>query len=264
MKNVKLIITLLVIALAGLSWYCYKLSMAAERSTKESPIAEIAKQQIQTEAKKIAEEVDKNGLQHTVYQMVKEIDQDAIDKVKSDLLDTVEQLNITRDKLRQITVVATSLQITNQKLEKKIGTRETTYTHTDPRASLSVFIPRDSTQSATFNFKYDADLTTTQYKKRSWFLGSNNSYIDIYSNDPRVTIQGARTLTVKQKQPEFGLRLQGQFSLDPKTLSYGVGPGIRVDLGRLSVQAGYLHYPRSKASPNWKYSVGANYDFIRF
>ncbi|PRY51533.1 hypothetical protein B0I27_107119 [Arcticibacter pallidicorallinus] len=264
MKTIKVIILLLVIALAGLGWYCYQLSKAAEERNKESPIAEIAKKQIQTEAKKIAEEVDKNGLQHTVYRMVKEIDQEAIDKVRADLLDTVAQLNITRDKLKQVMVVATSLQITNQKLEKKINSEVTTYTHTDPRASLSVFIPRDSTQSATFNFKYDADLVTTQYKKRNWFLGANHSYIDIYSNDPRVTIQGARTLTVKQKQPELGLRLQGQFNLDPETLSYGVGPGIRVDLGRLSVQAGYLHYPRSKASPNWKYSVGANYDFIRF
>jgi hypothetical protein len=261
MKTSSKLILGLAIILAAVCWYTIRLSTKTPEKSVSSPIAELKKKEIETEAKQISTEVSKNGLQHTVFKIVKEMDQSALDKVSADLLDTVAALGIARDKIKQITVVASSLEIKNQKLERKISALATTYSHTDNYATLSVNVPKDSLIGATFSLAYNADLSTTQYRKKTWLFGQNNSYIDIYSNDPRVTIKGVKTLTIKEKPSAFDLKLQANTSYNFETGLLGVGPAVRVDLGRFSIQGRYSRYPNNS---KWQPSVNASYDILRF
>lgn len=244
---------LLVLLLAGL--YLKHLYNKAEQAERSNPIAEAAKKQIQTEAAEIKREVDKNGLQHTIFKMVKEIDQSAVDKVNADLLDTIKALVIERDKVRQVTLVNASLVISNQTLKKRISDLATTYSHFDDHFRLTVDVPNDSLLPATFNANYDADLITTQYNKRSWILGANNNYLDIYSNDPRFTIKGARSLTVKQNQPVFGFKLEAKAGYN-KLVGPSAGPGLSLRLGNFTLSGDYQYYNEFK---QWGAGIGASY-----
>jgi hypothetical protein len=261
MKTSSKIILGLAIILAAVCWYAVKLRTNTPDKAASSPIAELKKKEIETEAKQISKEVSKNGLQHTVFKIVKELDQSALDKVSADLLDTVAALGIARDKIKQVTVINTTLEIKNQRLERKISGLATTYSHTDDYATLSVNVPKDSLIGPTFSLSYNADLATTQYKKRGWFFGKNNSYVDIYSNDPRVTIKGVKTLTIKEKQSPFDLKLQANTSYNLETGLLEFGPAVRLDLGRFSVQGRYSKYPNDS---KWKPSINASYDILRF
>lgn len=257
MKTVIKIIIALILLCAG--WYASRLFSKAKEFVKPSPIAEVATKRIQTEAAKIKDDVDKNGLEHTILKMTKEIDQSAVDKVKADLLDTVAALNIERDKLKQITVIAATLSIKAQRLEKKITELATTYSHFDDHFRLSVNVPKDSLQSPTFDAGYDADLITTQYNKGNWLTG-NSTYLDIYSNDPRFTIKGARTFTVKQNRPFFDMNLQAISEYNFRTNTFAAGPSLNIGLGRVEIRGRYMYDPSDK---QWSGIVSGGYMLLR-
>jgi hypothetical protein len=253
MKTPTKIIIALILTIVGLVVYIH---FKSSPEVKPNPIGEIAKKNIQTEAKQIAKEVDKNGLTHTIFKMVKQIDQDAVDKVSADLLDTIDALNITRDKLRQITVVNTTLFIEKQELERKVSNFATTYSHNDNYFKLSVNVPRDSSKAATFDAGYDADLITAQYDKRKFpFFGSRSNYMDIYSNDPRFTIRGARSLSVKQKPAGFGFEALAKAEFNNFTGPSG-GPGVKIKIGRFDINGDYQYYTNYRG---WTWGAGASY-----
>jgi len=247
------------LVLAGMIWYIVSLNKRVESHKPASKIEIIAKKQIETEAKQISKEVSKNGLTHTIYKMVKEIDQSAVDKINADLLDTIDKLNITRDKLRQVSVIAANLDIKNQKLERKVTDLATTYIHTDDHFRLAINVPKDSLQSATFNAGYDADLITTQYNKTKWWIFKDN-YLDIYSNDPRFTIKGARTLTVKPTQPAIGFQARTKIYYSDYN-GPSAGPGVKLKLGKLDLEGDYQYYTKQKG---WSWGAGATYNIGGF
>lgn len=259
MKTSTKVIIALVIILGLTAWYAVTLYKKANERQPAPSIPEAAKKQVQTQAAKIADEVDKNGLKHAVLKIVKDIDQSSLDKVKADLLDTVAALNIERDKVKQVTVVKTSLLIENQQLKRKITDIATTYIHTDDHFRLSVNVPKDSMQAATFDAGYDADLITTQYNKGSWLSGTS-TYMDIYSNDRRFTIKGARTLTVKQKQPFLTADLQAISEYNVRTNTFSAGPSLNIGLGRVEVRGRYMYDPSDK---QWSGIISGGYMLLR-
>lgn len=135
------------------------------------------------------------------------------------------------------------------------------YRYKDKFVDLEFIPPIDTTGTGIFNFSYNADLNIVQYQKRKWFLGAKESFIDISSTDPRTTIRGVKQLTVKQKTPQFGLRLQASGNYNLYNDNAGFGPAIRVDIGRLSIQGNYMYYPKNKL---WYPATIVNYDIIRF
>lgn len=259
MKTSTKAIIVLLIVIGGMAWYLSVLYKKANEERKPGPIPEAAKTKVQTQATKIADEVDKHGLKHAVLKLVKEIDQSAVDRVKADLMDTVEKLNITRDQLRQVIVINANLTIAKQRLERKVGLLATTYVHNDDNFRLSVNVPNDSLQAATFDAGYDADLITTQYNKGNWLTG-NKPYMDIYSNDPRFTIKGARTLTVKQKQPMFNANLQATTEYNFNTKSFAAGPTLNISIGRVEIRGKYLYDPSDK---QWNGIISGGYMLLR-
>ncbi len=259
MKISTKIIIVLVLCIAGLLWYSVLLYQKSRSFKPASPIEIIAKKQIQTEAKEISKEVGKNGLTHTIYKMVKEIDQSKVDRLNADLLDTLKVLGIARERLKQILAVNANLEIKNQKLERKVTALATTYTHNDDHFNLFVSVPVDSSQSATFNLSYDADLITTQYNKRRWWIFGENQ-IDIYSNDPRFTIRGLRALTVKPRNSSSAVQLQSKVGYN-KYNGFFVGPAVRVKLGKFELESDYKYSLTQNA---WVWGAGAAYNLNIF
>lgn len=259
MKTPTKVITALIALIGLMAWYGSTLYKKAHERMPPSPIPDELKKETETRAIKIADAVKADGIQKTVWKLVKEIDHSAVDKIKADLMDTVALLNIERSKVKQVMVVATSLSIENQILKKQVNQLATTYVHTDDHFRLAVNVPKDSLKAATFNVGYDADLVTAQYNKGNWFTGNRN-YMDIYSNDPRFTIKGARTLTVKQKQPFFTADLHAISEYNINTRAFNSGPALSIGLGRIEVRGKYLYDPFER---NWTGIVSGGYMLLR-
>lgn len=251
--SVKIIIGL-VLVLAAVCWYTSTLYKKAHEQVTKSPVAEIAKKQIEVEAKQISTAVKKDGLTHTIYKMVKEIDKEALAKVNSELLDTIDKLNITRARLNQVTVIATTLRVENQELKRKVGPVSSVYTHKDNHWDLSVNVPNDTGKKATFSAAYNADLVTAQYNKRKW-LFFNDPQMLIYSNDPNFTNRGLKTLRVKNPAPFFGAKGVAK-AMYNEVNGLSAGPGIGFRFGRLSLEGNYQYY---FVQDKWGAGGGATY-----
>lgn len=266
MKHWKLIIValLLFIALGAVLVALYYKS----KFDQKTDLPDVVKKEIQTEATIIARNVDKNGLQHVTIEAAKNIvPYNQIDKVaiSQGIMDTTAlALGIQKKQIENLLAINSTLKAENLKAKEiLLSTGGRAYQYKDKFINLTYTpsLTLDSLDKGKFDFTYNADLNITQYWKRKWFLGAKKSYIDIYSNDARTTVNGVKQLTVEQKQPAFGLRVQAAANYNPQTGSMGFGPAARIDLGRLSFQGNYTYYPESS---RWRPSINANFDLIRF
>ncbi|MBC7615345.1 MAG: hypothetical protein H7202_04700, partial [Pedobacter sp.] len=137
------------------------------------------------------------------------------------------------------------------------------YTYSDPNIQAKFTPPSDSSSTdGTLDFLYNANINTTQYWKRTPpIIGAKKSFLDIYSNDKRLTINGKKRYTVEQNAPEFGLRLQLRTIYGITSQKLYTGPGISFDFKRYNLLA-YSYY--NITDNKWQYAVGVNYDLIRF
>lgn len=264
MKVMRITLLVLFVLLGCSIWFGihqYNKNQNSPEVNDNVQIAAIVEKQVKTEAKIVAKEVDEKGLQHTVARMTAELKRGDLDRAKADLLDTVAALNIARERLKQVTVVSTSLAIQNQKLIKTLDEQSNSvYSFRDDYASGSVTIPRDSSRQATLDLAYNLDLINTQYRKYSFPRGYDN-YIDLYANDKRVTIQGVKTLTIEQKPPFFAGRVQASSLYDLGSKDLLIGPAASVDLGRMNLEGKYLVKPSGK---DGRWMVGVNYNLVKF
>lgn len=172
-------------------------------------------------------------------------------------------LKIAKDLITKLTIINTLTRDSLLKAKKVVNTlnNQLSYVYKDKYVDLKFDTPSDDNKEGSFSFAYDADLNIVQYQKRKWFLGAKKSYIDISSNDTRTTIRGVRQLTIEQKEPQFGLRLQASTNYNFYTGNFGAGPGLRVDINRWSFQGNYMYYP---SVDTWYPAITANFDIIRF
>lgn len=178
---------------------------------------------------------------------------------------TAALLEIAR---KEIISVREQLSTTEAKLlkaSKKINElNQTVYYYKDKYVDISYTASTDTTQEGTFDFTYRSRVTVTDYTQRDKILGlkigAKRSYTNITSEDPRTTINGLRSLQLERQEPFFGLKGQAVGGYNFATNTVGLGAGIRIDLGRLSLQGNYLFYPDAST---WRPSVNANYDLIR-
>ena len=223
------------------------------------------------EAKIIARKVDQQGLEHVIAEAAGKILPRSTAKaaVSVGILDTSAMaIGILKKQIENLTVISTRLMAENLKAHQALDAyNKPVYKYSDKnlQAEFKPGDPADTTDKGSFNFIYDADLTITQYWKRNRVLGlpigTKNSYIDIYSNDPRATIKGLKRLTVKQNQPRLGLRVQGITSYNIQRGLILPGAGLQFDIGRFSVQGNYVYDAQEEY---WIPSVTGRYDIVRF
>lgn len=91
-------------------------------------------------------------------------------------------------------------------------------------------------ESNSIDLNYALTLSTVKYWKRKWFLAPKAYYIDVFSDDPRVTIENVKRFTIETSKPK----------------KFGIG---------LNVGYGY-----GFASNQWQPYIGAglSYNLIRF
>lgn len=185
--------------------------------------------------------------------------------ISGGLIDTVAKaLDIAKKQLQEVTQIATTTQAQKLKAERMIDSlKRLTYYYKDKYLQLA-YRPAasgDSTDQGQFDFKYNDSLNVIQYWKRKTFLSAKKSYIDIYSNDPRTTINGVKRLVVQQNEPAFGLRVQAvsNYSFSRKLLN--VGPGVQFDFKRFSLVGTYYY---DFDANSWRPTIGARYDLVRF
>jgi hypothetical protein len=260
-KNIAIAaLTLLLLITAAFAWNQKNLKEKAERQTAGSrqvvtQAATIINRYIDGSSRRHAViSADSNQLPHNWYA-------NGI-AISGGLVDTVaEALKIAKDKLQQITQVATTTQAAQLKAEKKIDSlQRLTYYYHDRYLQLA-YRPADSTGNGQFDFIYNDSLNVVQYWKRNWLLGAKKSYIDIYSNDARTTINGIKRLVVEQKENPFGVRVQAMASYDFSRKLISIGPGLQIDFKRLSLTGSFYYDTDGQL---FKPKFTAHYDFVKF
>lgn len=110
------------------------------------------------------------------------------------------------------------------------------------------------------HFKYNADLIIDQYSKRKKPFAPKKYFIDIYSKDPRITINSVKKLSIEREvMPKFRIQSSMVYNLDFNTIT----PGIigRFEIKRVSLSGSYMYSP---VRDKWFTAIGFNYDLIRF
>lgn len=237
---------------------------------KQPTVTAISYKNVNDTVKDVKTYKDKEGNEHITFKN----DQNVItkaeiknpDRPKTTILDTVaENIGVAASEIERITRFSVQMEARALKAERERDEykQQLYFAYSDNYVRLRFTPPaeNDTLGNGTFDFGYNIDLDITQYFKRKWFLGAKHSYIDISSKDKRATIGGVRQLTVEQKTPQFGLRLQGSANYNPQNGALGIGPAVRIDLGRFSVQGNYLYYSEES---RWRYGIIGNYDLVRF
>ncbi len=234
-----------------------------KHSNRELETVMIPETRISIKAEEIAREVDKEGAEHVIYKeaepILKMIEVHVEDKKRVDSL--LSLANIKENQVKYISTAYAKVSQENIQLKRVLNTatQDTIYQYRDKWLDLS--FERKDSALAIGSFKYNFDFNTVSYHKRNWFLGAKKSYTDIWSSDPRVKIRGYDKITIKQDDPQYGLRVQANAVWNPETSSIGYGPGLRVDINRFSIQGKYSYYPKLK---EWRPMISGNFDLIRF
>ena len=225
------------------------------------------KKEIQTEATILNRKISKEGLERvTIAEAENVLPRGFLndDEVRPGLLDsTTSALNIIKKQLESITVINSTLEAENLVLKKNIDSlKRVYYTYNDKYLAVKFKMPDAVDTVPTFDYKYNAKLNYVQYWKREFpILGAKRSFIDIWSDDKRNTINGVDRLKIEQREPQFGLRVQMRSIYGLSSQKLFVGPGLSFDLKRYNV-LGYSYY--NVNDNRWFHAVGVNYDLIRF
>ena len=266
MKNIKYYILAAAIAIFAFLVYKY---ITNERKVAEMEQADKkVTKQIQKEATEIKRQVDKKGIESVLFDITGNkgtVDQLVSNEGTKGIIDTTAMaLDIRTKQLKEILIVKSTLEANNLKLRRQLdSTKRVFYTYNGNGLNLRFTPPNplDSNSVATADFTANVNIKATQYWKRNWFLGAKKSILSITSDNPMFKINGSDYVEFEQKQPTFGLRLQGSTNYNPQTGAFGFGPAARLDVGRFSLQGNYTWYPISQ---RWRPSINVNYDLIRF
>jgi len=223
--------------------------------------------QIQISATILNRKISKEGLERVTIAEAENILPRGFlnnDEVRPGIVDsTASALNINKKQVESITVINMGLTAENLVLKKSIDSlKRVYYTYNDNYLAVKFKLADTIDTVPTFNYKYNAKLNYVQYwKKKFPIIGAKRSYIDIWSDDKRNTINGVDRLKIEQREPQFGLRLQLRSIYVINSQKFFVGPGASFDFKRYNI-IGYSYY--NVTDRNWFQAVGVNYDLIRF
>lgn len=209
MKNITSISAFVLIFLLLLLSIGLNIRQQFKQDEKDSRLADL----ISTSGKNtVNERYVKDSVTHTVFNE-KVISNNLTEKqlaLGKPYADSLEKsLKVSISRLDQATKI-------NAALEAKLALKESPNTsgkkvlsHTDKFLQLRYYPDTDSVDLA-----MDIKLNEARYKKRSWFLGKEESFVDVFADDPRVKINGLKSFTLKgASQKRFGIGLQAGYGL---------------------------------------------------
>lgn len=254
MRNIFTLVLLAIVAILGFREY---------KRHKAVHDVIIPQSTVSIEAEEVSREVDENGVERVIYKeaepILKLIEIRVEDRKRVDSL--LAQAGVKDNQVKSISTAYAKVSQENIQLKRVLNavTQDTVYEYRDKWLDLS--FQRKDSAFAIGSFKYNFDFNTVNYTERDWFLGKKKTYTQIWSSDPRVSIRGLDKITIRQDEPEYGLRVQANAVWNPETNSIGWGPGLRLDINRFSIQGKYSYYPEIK---EWRPMISGNFDLIRF
>lgn len=118
-------------------------------------------------------------------------------------------LKISIDKIDQVTKINGRLEAQLTLQTKQTDKGQTIKTHKDQYLDLAYFPDTDSLQ-----FAYNLKLNEARYSDRSWLFAAKKNYIDVYSDDKRITINGLQSYRIKENPPNrFGIGVSAGYGL---------------------------------------------------
>lgn len=245
LKNV-----LLIVLLAGLAAFAIAYFIERGKRTPEGVNNfNAGKIDLHVEPEKIY--TDTEGRQHTVIDADKNtFIQSEANKIVNDQLKPVidsiaKRVGVKGKQIESSTTISTTSQATDLKAMRSAmdSLRRLTIYYKDKYLELAYrpAIPGDTTDLGSFDYKYNADLDIDQYWKRAFILGRKSSYLDIFSNDKRTTINGVKRLQIEQKDPGFGVRVQALGNYDLRSKLLQPGAGLTIDIGPFSARSALFY-----------------------
>lgn len=153
----------------------------------------------------------------------------AVGKSYVDSLQTA--LKISIEKMEQVSKINAELTAKLQLKEQVLDNGTKVLAHSDKYLNLQYFPHSDSV-----DFRYNLKLNEVRYKDRKWLFGKNHHYIDVFSDDPRVQINGLKSYRIRG-QPEsrwgiglhagYGFQITPNATLKPTPI---IGLGINYNL----------------------------------
>jgi hypothetical protein len=190
-----------------------------------------------TEAKKIANTVDKKGYSVAIFELKKSIigngDITGL-PISQSVLDSLRLDNLEKDRrLQQASVVNGTLNAKSLKADRVIDSlKRETHTYKDQFLTATYY--QDSL-GGKFDINYKLSLIRQDYKKRKNIFSGYKYYTDILIPDKRVTIENMQSLTIESPSvKKFGIGLQIGYAFNPATskLDPTIGVGISYNLIR--------------------------------
>lgn len=176
---------------------------------QEQSISQLIEEQGENQ---IIKEYKKDSIVHTVFKdrlIDNNVNQKqlAIGKTYADSIQ--KALKISIDKIDQVTKINAKLEAQLALQTKQNDKGQTLKTHQDKYLNL-VYNP----QNDSLQFAYNLKLNEARYHDRAWLLGKTHNYVDVYPDDPRITINGLKSYRVKESPAKrFGIGLQGGYGL---------------------------------------------------
>lgn len=223
-KNLIIIVLAIALVLLGLiAFNQYK-----EHSKDKERIAELIHNSGKNE---IVTEYIRERIPHTVFKdkLVKDNEAEKRLAITNSYADSLERaLKISVSKIDQALKV-------NAQLDAKLKLQQIGNTIVYQDKFLKLKYGADSSQ---MQLNYDMGLNVARYSKRKWLFGKKEHYIDVFADDPRVTIKGLKSYTIQEKpQKRFGI---------------GISTGYGFTINQNNIQA----------SPY--VGIGLNYNLIQF
>lgn len=202
------------------------------------------------ELKKIREFKDSINQNHSVFEKPENKIDGKIVAVSKSVIDTIAQLsgidkgNITNWQQINVRTEGKLLQA-----QKKIDSLEqAVFFYKDKSIEIS-FTPKDS--NGTFDYLYNAKINITDSKKGGKIFGAQifqpKYYTDIFSDDPRMKINGYKSISIEQKQKPHGIKVDAVAKYEFQTGDASFGAGARFDLGRAMITLDNYYIPQTKS-----------------
>lgn len=156
----------------------------------------------------VVKEYIKDSIKHTVY-IEKKIKDTELEKrlaISSQYADSLERaLKVSISKVTQVTKVNAELDATLKLVKQQDGT----ITYQDKYLSL-LYKPTEEL----LDLNYKVNLNIVRYSKRKWLLAPKQEFIDVFSNDSRVTIKGLNSFTIEEKPiKRFGIGISTGYAV---------------------------------------------------
>lgn len=186
------------------------LSYIIRQEYEDRKSKELLSQLIETsEGNTIEKHYIRDSVKHTIFRdkLVNTPEEKSLSIGKNYIDSLQNALKISIDKMEQVSKINAELTAKLQLKEQVLDNGTKVLAHSDKYLNLQYFPHSDSV-----DFRYNIKLNEVRYKQKKWLFGKNHHYIDVFSDDPRVQINGLKSYRIRgQPQSRWGIGLHAGY-----------------------------------------------------